>query len=298
MKLSEKILLLMHNINKSSLKKYLGKNYYKDVNISKHFNDYPLHRQYMQKVKSGIGCDILNKEIIEIGCGGGGISTFLAMNGAKKVYGIDINKEQIKVANIFIKEFREKNNAHICVEFIEMNATDLQFDDNSIDIIFADSAFEHFTDPEKVIKECNRVLRENGKLIVPCFSSWYSKNALHLKKGLAVPWANLFFSEQTIINVLQHLSKKEPILLDIYPGLSKSPKCVRDVRKYKDLNYITYRKFKKMSLNNGLHVDEFSYLMPRNLKIISSIIRKLRIFNKTILPDIFSTGARAVLIKK
>lgn len=259
--------------------------------------NYALFQQYDLKVKNGIPQNIRNKDILEIGCGQGGISTFMSVNGARKVVGIDLNTFHLQVAHVFKDKIQKHLGAsELPVSFIEMNAYEMTFEPESFDLVFADNVFEHFMEPEKVMQQSFRVLRKGGKLIVPTFSSIWSKYALHLKHGLKMPWANLFFSEQTICNVMVRIANEQPYLKDIYPGVDKHPKKVRDLRKYSDLNDITYQKFKEMAIKTGFEIETFS--INRTGRILSFIIRKIPFVKSSIFSDIFSTSAGAILIKK
>ena len=63
-----------------------------------HIN-YAIKNQYGTKLRYGFPYDIENKNILEIGCGHGGISLFLAINGAKHVTGIDLNTHDLGIAD-------------------------------------------------------------------------------------------------------------------------------------------------------------------------------------------------------
>lgn len=270
----------------------------KEYNDDYHYN-YALKNQFLLKLSQGIHFNFYNKNILEIGCGHGGISTLFAINGANKVVGIDINKENLQHAKDFSKKQSEKlGTSSLVTEFLEMSAYDLKFKDNTFDVVLADNVFEHFMQPQKVLSESCKVLKPGGKLIIPVFSSIYSKYALHLKTGLKVPWSNLFFSERTIVQALYKLAEKDSSIFQAYPGLKNKPLKVRDVRAYGDLNDITYKKFKKMALEEGFEIESFNTIAPKGIKLIAAIIRKIPIIRHSLLADIFSTGAKAVLVKK
>lgn len=273
---------------------------FKDLDFEDYQTWYALNKQYMKKIKQGIDFDFYNKEILEIGTGHGGISTLLGIIGAKKVVGIDLNDKNLESAKLFLEKqrIRLKLSKKLPVEFLKMNAYEMEFDEASFDIILADNVFEHFMEPQKVMQQSYTILRRGGKLIVPVFSSIYSKNALHLKNGLKVPWANIFFSERTIVGALYRLAKDDPKLFEAYPGLKSKPSRVRDVRAYKDLNDITYRTFREMAEKTGFTVKLFKVLYPNSLRLPAFIIRKTPFLRDGILGDVFSTGAMAILEKQ
>jgi putative methylase len=70
--------------------------------------------------------DIENKTIIDLGCGTGIFSTGAALTGAKKITGIDIDKDLIMIA----KEYAKKNNLRI--EFMTMDVKSVQAKCNTV----------------------------------------------------------------------------------------------------------------------------------------------------------------------
>lgn len=252
--------------------------------------------QFNRRVRDGIGVAVFDREVLEIGCGHGGISCFLAVSGARRVVGIDLNTANLEHARQLAKmlESRWGADCRLPIDFREGDAYAMDFPDRSFDLVVAENAFEHFADPEKVMSESSRVLRSGGGLIVPIFSSIYSKYGLHLKHGLKLPWTNLFFSERTIVRAMHRLADEDPQLKELYPGLMDSPQRARDLRKYKDLNDITHGKFLAMAKRTGFRVEWFRPRPTRfgRLVAITPLVRK------SILMDVFSTGAAAYLVKQ
>lgn len=264
--------------------------------------DYAMKMQYMACVRNGVKADILGKEILEIGCGHGGITCFLALNGAKKVTGIDLNTQNLGVAEQFQKQLIQRlfgdSEHRLQVDFLERDASACLFADAAFDLVWAENVFEHFTDPAAVMKEAFRVLRPGGQLVVPVFSSIYSKYGTHTKQGLKVPWANLFFSEATICAVLYRMAQDQPRIFDMYPGLIERPEQLKDLRKYRDLNDITYGKFRKMAREAGFEIRSFEPRPPAGwIGWIGRLLRRVPLLRDGILGDVFSTGAATVLQK-
>jgi len=52
------------------------------------------------------------------------------------------------------------------LRLVQGDATELPFEDNSFDVVVATAVIEHVSEPEKMITECHRVLRQNGIVII------------------------------------------------------------------------------------------------------------------------------------
>lgn len=253
--------------------------------------------QIKQKTIRGIGIDVMEKDILEIGCGHGGISIYLSMNGARTVKAIDISNEALVTAEKIKKNIEEKGCLRgEVIEFYNAGAEKLPFPDDSFDIILTDNVLEHLTNLENCIKEFSRVLRKGGVIYAPCFSSIYSRYGSHLKYGTKIPWLHIFFTEKAICRALYKRALEHPELklFEWYGGLKLKPLKFQDIRKYKDLNYITHKKVRVIIKNCGLKLEEF-YV---NRSIIQKvIIKSLPFLRYTIFDDIFSSGARLKAIK-
>ena len=233
-------------------------------------------------------------DVLEIGCGHGGIACYVAVCGARNIIGIDLNDESLSIASRLQSDLEERlGNACLPIRFLEMDANDLGFPDCCLDLIIADCAFEHFTEPERPLREAFRTLRAGGRLLIPNFTSIYSKYGLHLKHALKVPWANVIFSEATIVRVLQRLAQDDPKIHGVCPGLGNNPVRVRDVRRHGDLNGITYRGFKRMARSAGFEIERFRKDSSR----IGKIVGWVPFVHDTRLMDILSWGASACLRK-
>lgn len=106
-----------------------------------------------------------NQKILDVGCGYGGTIRMLneAFSNCELV-GINIDQKQIRRAEDITKE---KNNNKI--SFIEADALNLPFDDGSVDAVLAVESIFHFDSREKFLKECSRVLRKGGRVVLSDF---------------------------------------------------------------------------------------------------------------------------------
>jgi len=100
---------------------------------------------------------IKDKIVLDAACGTGYGSNYLS-NYAKMVYGIDINADVIDNN----KEIYKKEN----LIFTNGSVYQLPYDDNMFDVIVSFETIEHVDNGEKVFSEFNRVLKDNGLLII------------------------------------------------------------------------------------------------------------------------------------
>lgn len=81
-----------------------------------------------------------------------------------KVVGIDISSGPLAIAK---KEINNLSN----VEFLEMDAEDLKFPDQSFDVVLSQFALFFFPDTQKALREIKRVLVRNGRIAISVHGS-------------------------------------------------------------------------------------------------------------------------------
>jgi ubiquinone/menaquinone biosynthesis C-methylase UbiE len=92
------------------------------------------------------------KKILVVGCGNGTEVTSLnKFFPGSKVYGIDLKVETINENDCFIEPGDAEN---------------LRFADKEFDLIYSFHVLEHISNPTKALTEMNRVLQDNGCLLI------------------------------------------------------------------------------------------------------------------------------------
>jgi ubiquinone/menaquinone biosynthesis C-methylase UbiE len=174
---------------------------------------------------------------LEVGCGRGSISSYFADAGYKCSL-LDCSASVLDTA----KEILHKNNHQ--AEFINGDALDLPFDDNSFDVIVSIGLLEHFEDIKTPIHEQHRVLRPGGLFlgyIVPERKDNIQKYFNWLNYVFA-DIAELFssikknptakseiyrsdFGSERYLSIINQLSVKDVQVMGVYPlpMLSHSP---------------------------------------------------------------------------
>jgi 2-polyprenyl-3-methyl-5-hydroxy-6-metoxy-1,4-benzoquinol methylase len=115
---------------------------------------YSVMRPVKERYKKIIAESCEGKKVLEYGCATGGTTFSWARRGAK-VFGIDISEEAVKKA----KQAAAKEN--LDVDFAVMNAEDLQFSNQSFDMIVGTGILHHLN-LDRSYSELSRCLNQDG----------------------------------------------------------------------------------------------------------------------------------------
>ncbi len=119
------------------------------------------------------------KAVLDIACGEGYGSVFMA-DVAHTVVGVDISEEAIRHASSLYERLNLK--------FCQGSATNLEFQDDSFDLVVSFETIEHLAEQEQMLAEIRRVLRPNGVLVIsspnrPIYSEESGEhNEFHVKE--------------------------------------------------------------------------------------------------------------------
>lgn len=106
------------------------------------------------------------KRILDIGCGAGFLSNFLATKG-HLVSGIDASAPSLDLA--------KRMDCTASVEYTHADAYSLPYSSGQFDVVCAMDFLEHVAQPERVVAEASRVLKPGGTFFFHTFSrNWLS----------------------------------------------------------------------------------------------------------------------------
>lgn len=135
---------------------------------------------YAPWMKQLIGFDRYSgKRLLEVGCGTGTDSLQFARGGAIFT-GMDLTPRSIEIARKRFEVYQQQG------EFVLSDAENLDFPDESFDVVYSFGVIHHTPNTERAAAEIHRVLKPGGKAIVMVYhrSSLYYWGALILKRGI------------------------------------------------------------------------------------------------------------------
>jgi len=129
-----------------------------------------------------------DKEVLDIGCGAGGKTIFYASQGVKNITGVEILEKYRDEAVQLAKKYNMSDK----FSFVCADASKTPFNDETFDTIIMNDAMEHVDEPEKVLDECYRILKNDGKLYLN-FPPYNHPYGAHLSDAMGMPWVHVFF---------------------------------------------------------------------------------------------------------
>lgn len=180
-----------------------------------------------------------NKSILDIGCGSGRFSIALASFSAKKVIGLDLGDEGIKIARKVSKSNNIKN-----VKFVKGSALELPFKDNSFDFVFCKGVLHHTGNLQKGLKEYYRVMKKNGMGFLYLYGSggifWESRKKMRRVMSL-IPLQYTI----KVLDLIGMPSRRSIFTDSWYVPIEEHCKTDEIENIFKKLGYQNFKRWKK-----------------------------------------------------
>ena len=118
---------------------------------------------FVDKMLEWSECPPEPARVLDVGCGIGGTSRHLAkrLGPNSKVQGITLSPNQVKRATELAAAQGVDN-----ASFQVMNALEMDFPDNTFDLVWACESGEHMPDKKKYVEEMIRVLKPGGTIVI------------------------------------------------------------------------------------------------------------------------------------
>lgn len=135
--------------------------------------------------------DFTGKRVLDLGCGYGWHCGYAVHKGAAYVLGTDISEKMLETA-------REKNNDEK-IEYMRCAMEDLDFAEESFDIVISSLAFHYVEDFAGLVEKINRWLKAGGHFVFsvehPVFTAYGSQDWYYDEEGdiLHFPVDNYYY---------------------------------------------------------------------------------------------------------
>lgn len=222
----------------------------------------------LDQYKSFINLEELRwKKILEIWSWWGGKIIYIAQQFNAAATGIDLNQHFLSQAQ---KKSQELNVEHQ-IEFLEMDALNMTFNDNTFDIVLMSDVLEHIPQTQKLLQEVMRVTKKWWKILFD-FAPYYHYYWHHIWDRIYIPWLHVFLTD----NFMADLYDRS---LDWFPDKQKRLDLrvskIWEKRKFTYLNKISRKEFEN-TINRLTQMWIFttctiSYFMLKNINIFSKI---------------------------
>lgn len=139
-------------------------------------------------------------DVVDIGCGLGGRTCYLARQGVRRIVGTDINHAEIRQARELVSLLDDSDGRRqIRFEEVEENEA---LHDGPFDVALLVDSLEHVRDPRAVLDYAHGLLRPGGV----CYfgtSGWYHHQAAHVGSIIPIPFATALFSDRQILDAVR-----------------------------------------------------------------------------------------------
>jgi len=135
-------------------------------------------------------------DVLEIGCGTGAVSAYLAAHYNMNVRGIDLDPDQILTA----RELHPENGR---LDFFNEDATRLTWANNSFDLVISQNVFHHIPEWQTVADELVRVVRPRGYLM------WFDLTFSRLVKKVLYPFMKDYLGLYTFEEIKSFFKSKD-----------------------------------------------------------------------------------------
>jgi len=214
-------------------------------------------------------------DVLDVGCfTGGRDAAWFQRYKLRSLTGLEIRPVCVEAATRFAAS------KGIQAEYLVGLAESMPFEDGRFDAIMTFETLEHIQDPAKVLAECHRVLKPNGRLFL-VFPSYFHPTSHHLGLVTNLPAIQWFFSGETLVKAYYDILEERGLKAEWYNRQS------RDLESWERCNTIngtTVRQFARLVAGDDWRV------VLRSRKPIGSVGRGIsknrsaRLLSKLFIP--------------
>ena len=191
------------------------------------------------------GCTVL-----DYGCGYGQTVVSLAKSGVRTAIGLDIRESVLLAARTLA---RQEEVGERCLFINATDAAAMASLTERIDVVVSIDGFEHYADPEAVLRQIRSLLRLGGTAHISFGPPWWHPYGSHLTFMGVPPWSHVLFKEETILALRARYRPD-------------------GARRFEDveggLNRMTIARFERLVRASGFQVDKLQLIPIRGTTLL------------------------------
>lgn len=204
--------------------------------------------------------DLVDKVVLDFGCGEGREVVEIAQRGARQVIGLDIRQRMLDAATDWA---RRQGVIDRCI-FCQQTTT-------KVDTVVSCDAFEHFDDPDGILQIMSGLLAPGGSVWITFGPPWLHPRGGHLFS--IFPWSHLVFTERALLQWRSDFK---------YDGAQRFNEVEGG------LNQMTVGRFERIVADSPFRFDWLE-LLP---------IRKVRRLHNRLTREFFTSSVKCRLVLK
>lgn len=198
--------------------------------------------------------DLRGRHVLDIGSGLGGKLVYLQRLRPATVTTVDIRPDRSAAGQDFVGRAGTIAN----VRFVTADAACLPFNDEVFDVVISNETFEHIQRPLAALQEVARVTQDQGWVFIS-FPPFYAPWGAHLNNWIPLPWVQLVFSDQTLINAAIRLDEERGVTRRLAPETRLD---LRGCRTLPHINRMTLRRLEAILARTPLRLVRRSLFGP------------------------------------
>lgn len=203
--------------------------------------------EFLCKTVPGFMDQFQDKTVLDFGCGYGWQTLAMVQRGARQVVGVDI---------VLADKAAENAAAAGCTDrtrFYHTLPSELR---GTFDLVLSCRSFEHFSDPAAVLREMREAAAPGGLVVISFAEPWWSPTGSHMNFFTRIPWANVWFSEKTLMAVRSRFRDDGAVHFEDVAG---------------GLNKMTLAKFERLIAAGGMKEEFRRYYATKRLPLVTKI---------------------------